>query len=443
LVVCTVVIGACSDQSEPGPSGPRVEAAGGRPSTNDCDFNGLNSLISQFFTSNTNKQAASAAVDLMVSAGAQNEGAIDPGFAVLGEISKAVHANATGSLTTGATLAAEVIKCMYAPSVVNRDSLQNLATNVFPISLSRSGQGAFEVRGPSDGYDVIQSYHSPTGTVLSAIAPPNTSTTWGQIIGNTGNHPVLIYGHPLTDDPTGYDWALIRPDATFNPYAIVALCSIEGAVTDMVNESSVGTLAFVDPDPATVGSMCDSKSSFEVSSGSAAIRMLGSLLRVGAHALAPAPLHATTMMFNPGLGGAAGGARSKFKVKDLTAGVTLTFASVPSTVKVNAPFSFTVTASDGSSGVNGVCIAITGVNNNGTPTEVVGPHNCEVSLPGVTSSTPTSVTQTVNGTAGIATFSGVSVTKTGALILQANGAVDGRGAIRVAQGVSKKLNVKP
>jgi len=84
--------------------------------------------------------------------------------------------------------------------------------------------------------------------------------------------------------------------------------------------------------------------------------------------------------------------------------------------------------------VGGTTLHLIAVNNNGTPTEL---DQC---IGGVCTSDPAATTDN----SGVATFTGLSVTKTGAIkLVVTKGAVNGRSAITVGSATSTKTNVKP
>jgi hypothetical protein len=104
-------------------------------------------------------------------------------------------------------------------------------------------------------------------------------------------------------------------------------------------------------------------------------------------------------------------------------------------VQAGKNFAVQVQATAGGLGVNGDCITLTAVNNNGINTTLSGANNC--GAPG----TPSSRTTTVNNVAGIAQFC-VNDPKTGTITLVATGNIENRNDTP-STAKSKKLNVKP
>lgn len=447
-----LALAACTDQTPSEPRTPsNATASLSSASTTDCDFSGLNSLIAKYFTVSTTQQTAKTYVGQMQQAGAQTDGAIEPGFSVMRLIAGAADGGTAGPVSSGVTLTAELIKCMFTPTVVNRTFLSDSAPKAFTAALDPAGTGAYEVRSPSDGYSIIQSRPQPGGTPISAIAPATTSTTWGSLLNAAPEspHSVLIYGYDISTSTTaGYNWSLVRPDGNFaSPYAIVALCTATDNGSTMINESSFGVLAFVNA--TTLCAPPSSASSLGwLRDRQHPLLLARRLLRWGSDLLSPTPLRA--MVLSSTIGGSAGGFKSRFTSTDVTT-LTLTFAppngiQPPATVRANQQFKVQVWASapvttggvTTISGVNGVCISLTGVTNNGTPTQLLS----STLIPGCANNgQPSALTATVNGVAGIAVFSDIYVTKTGALTLVASGQVAGRSGS--GTGSSNKFNVKP
>jgi hypothetical protein len=278
---------------------------------------------------------------------------------------------------------------------------------------------------------VIRSRLTTTQTTpISAIAPMTSSTPWSQILDTVPEtpHSVLVYGHDISGT-TGYDWALIRPDANFkSPYAEVALCEASDNGSTMVNESSIGVLGFVSTDICTTGSAM-----LEREGGPFAL--VRRMARFGAELLSPEPLHAAVAVLTSTIGGSAGGAKSQFTTTDVTS-VTLHFSPVPASVQhANQFFTVSVQASTSNgAAVNGVCVYLTATNNNGTLTVLQGNDACSGGKG------PSAVTQTVGSVSGIASIA-MFDPKTGGIILIANGSVVGRSGS--VTPTSTKINVKP
>jgi hypothetical protein len=246
----------------------------------------------------------------------------------------------------------------------------------------------------------------------------NTANTAGPRNGILDER-VLVYGHPITG---GYDWAVIRPNATFDPFAVVALCNVEATVFSMVQESNVGALPF---DSATAANIClasPSVSFLEQQHGPFAL--VSRMVRFGASLLSPSPVYAATM-YTLSVGGGTKSTRSRFTRLDVESVASKWLQAPPSSVKVNTPFTVRIeaTTKDGNKTVPalGVCYTVIGGANNGTPgvAQLTGAHNCGQGT------APSSVTTLVDGKA-IATLV-VTATQTGTLITTASGVVLGRG----------------
>jgi hypothetical protein len=265
---------------------------------------------------------------------------------------------------------------------------------------------------------------------------PATGSSWGaSLSGNAAPQRILVYGK-AGPNPFSYDWKVIPRNTAFDPQVTVGVCAdAEVNSTSMLNEEHIGLLTFVLVGPDVLPVTCSPQVAQRVPSG--AFR----LARRVSHSLFDVPAAWAVL---GGVGGSTGTIRSLFNSLALF-GVNIAFTvQPPANVKVCATppcgdgFSTTVSATTvtpaGTFTVGGTTLHLIGLNNNGTPTEI---NQC---IGGVCTNDPVATTDN----AGVAVFTGLSVTKTGALkLVVTNGAVNGRAAIAVGSATSNKFNVKP
>ncbi len=439
-----LAVTGCDESSQSNPSAPRPETPALEQSPpSACSFTGMNSLIAQYFTSASLQQEASDRVDDMEAAGAQSAVARDNGFSVMALIGTASRTGAASSASTGSTLTQELIKCMFDVTTSEFSGFPTDPRYEFSGPLTPATGGVYYVRGgaaDSTSYPVVAHDASlgagPVGNI-SGIAPP-PSFVWR----NTAvppaprngilNERVLIHGEPVLG---GYDWRVTRPNATFDPFAVVALCTGSSDPAAMVQQLGVGVLAYEGDGTAICGA-AQSVAFFD--GGQGAFGLMRRLVQSGMDLLAPQQLYAAALQSGPT--GGAGGAKGDVFTQTSLGTVTLTFTPKPQSVqRVNQPFTVTVRATtpDGSSvtGVNGVCAFATGTNNNGTPTQILGIDECSGGQG------PSAITKTVGSVSGVASLT-VTVTKSGALVFAMNGFVIGRPAVQVI-GTSIKMNFRP
>jgi hypothetical protein len=230
---------------------------------------------------------------------------------------------------------------------------------------------------------------------------------------------------------------LLGDPPPLDPQVVVGVCADPVAnATSMLNEEHVGMLTFVLVSTDLLPAGC---------APTVALRRAAWPLRFArraAQSLFEVP--SLWAYAAGGIGGSTGGIRSEFSALALF-GVNVSFAAQPpSTVTVcavapcGAGFSTTVKATSatpaGTFTVGGTTLHLVAINNNGVPTEL------DQSIGGVCASDPVATTDN----AGVATFTGLSVTKTGGLrLVVTSGAVSGRAAIPVGSATSNKVNVKP
>ena len=242
--------------------------------------------------------------------------------------------------------------------------------------------------------------------------------TWAAALEGSPAKKALVYGYQVTNDPFVYEWATIPPATQFAGGALVALCDGNNPSTAMVHESNIGVLAYQSASP-----ICDASYSVAIKETGWGPRALAArLAHVVVDALQPQPLQALAL--KSGTGGTATTFKSKFK-KNAVETVSLAFApDPPATMNVKKmPYAVrvlvTAAVNDPASGVNGVCVYLSGSTNNGTNTALAGNHECQNEPAGAVSVITKS--DLVNGvlSAGVADFQ-LSVTKTGGLTITAS-----------------------
>jgi hypothetical protein len=420
-----LALAACSEPEQQTATGPEFRRSPPPPST-ACDFGAVKDLVNSYFSPPA-KQTAQDLQSQMETAGKQTASAVTNGFAILDLIGKTSRSDAPPSPVVGSNLTKAVIKCMFDASQSEYTDLVNgggLDAVRFDNALSASTGGVYYVVG--QGYDTpgvpgtLKGATSPALIDrLSAVAPgpatfsatDTTTFTTGNwtdaLAGNTLNHQggrALFYGYPVTTNPIVFEWATITPSTTFSPYAIVSICD---GLTDknlMVHESNLGVLAF------SRANLCE---------------------RPDATAITKS------------------GFRSEFKDAAIT-NVTVAWlkgSAPPGRVKMNTDFTAVARVTskvevDGTlqdQGVNGVCLTLTGSNNNGQGTFLVGPEACGKHTEG--DSEVSAVTDTGPDGAGYATFT-LHVTDTGNLFLTLTGDVVDREG-QTSNSVVTKTNVVP
>jgi hypothetical protein len=429
-----LVAGACGDRGTP--TGPRESLSRNQSAPVDplaCSFSNAKNLAQSEFTNSTTRTTARNLIDAMSSAGQYTAGAKSNGFSVMALIASAKKANQAKDAATGSDLTNALIVCMFDPT--GPDFPASFPIDFKP-SLDRGQSGAYEVRGSTSDALAVLSF--PTGAFprISGLTPATAS--WSGVLHET----TLIYGLPVAGtngpDPDQYEWKTIRPNVTFQtadggPGLIVGLCNTSDVGDqDLMTETQVGYLAFVQSPPACSATFAQLNTTWER-------QLVDALQHVGSRLFGPEPAYAATMFFTTSIGGTAKGGKSIYSKKKLdtsTNAVQFTFVVQPTDVGVNKVMSpnVQILATSGSDPVADVTLTISGVTNNGTPTQV----KC-----GTPSVTPCTVTTAYGG---IATIQNLIITKTGALQLVVTGAsITDRPAI-TGFGLgknSKKVNVRP
>src|SRR5689334_18976617 len=325
-----------------------------------------------------------------------------------------------------------LLLCMYNPAPDKElSSYPETFPEDFSVALTPASHGAF---GERSGTSVSPVFSRPITNPYTGIAPPSGSSWQSIIPAGVAPQRVVFYGSPATPaNGQTYDWRSIPHNATFNPNIIIGFCVDPGAhPTSMVFEKDVAVLAFADAYFLAPPSC----SSDLAALASNPFQLAHRLLHFGTSILAPRPLMAAVLL--TGSGGTKSKCCSKVGPQDVPS-APLKFVPDPPFANVQAGrnFAVQVQATAGGLGVNGDCITLGAVNNNGTNTDLLGAKNCNPDpLAG-----PSSRTTTVNGVAGIAQFC-VNDPKTGTITLVATGNIENR-PDQTSTAKSKKLNVKP
>jgi hypothetical protein len=445
LLSVAVLSTACGDSQRDTVTGPEFKPG---PPPGACNFGGLPTLVRSYFPG-SRQNAIVGLAGSMESAGQFTTVARDYGFQIMDSIGfLSRDASVSSDAPAGATLTVALINCMFSDA-----SDFTYPTGALPDltkALTKANGGAYYVRGAGrNGLGVAGAdFTNPSDTtVLSGVAPP-VGGSWSAILaGNAGSEGrALIYGYIVASGPLEFEWATVPSSVEFNPGALVALCDDDNDPRTMVHESSIGVLAYT-----SGNAICGAPQASAMLGGWGPRALAARLVRVIGNAVRPAPLQAT-MLTKTGTGGTATTFKSKFRNRPVSA-VTFAFKQVdkviytsqqPVTVIVRA----TTSVGGVTTGVNGVCVYVTGSNNNGQGTGLVGPSECDNTPDGGLSAKTQSLT-TANGLeAGYATFS-LAVTKTGGLVLTASstdasdvtGVLD-RSGQTFADAVAK-INVKP
>ncbi len=442
FALCTALLGsACSERSDTTPTAPG-EIPSLVTSALSCSFPTITAQVKDEFLNTTQKNSASGLVQNMKNAGQYTAGAKTAGFGVMALIATAKKQNTAKDAATGSSLTNQLILCMFDPTS-GADNFPSPFPVDFVPSLDRNQPGAYEVRSPTNDANAVLTFPGPTGTEfarISALTP--MSGNWSGLLGET----TLIFGKPVllgsgpARDPDQYEWKTIRPGVTFatstgGPGLLVALCNLSSSLTDtdLESETEVGFLPYVGTLPGCSAAFTQLETSWR------ALDLVRAVGRYGSRLLSPEPLSAATLVAAASIGGGAKGGKSIFSRNTLNSStaISLKFVTQPSDGKLGTPIlpAVQVQATYQGTPVGGVIITLTGINNNGTPTEVDCPG------PAPAPATCSALT----GLDGIATFNPLTVTKTGAQTLVVNGAsITDRPAISFGTGtLSKKVNIRP
>lgn len=444
VLAVALLSAACSEQQRDTVTGPEFKPA---PPPGACNFGALPGLVRDYFPGSRQNYIVGL-VGSMTSAGQHSPGARDFGFEIMDSIGfLSRDESVTSTAAAGAKLTVGLIDCMF----------DNASTFTYPTgaladlteALTKADGGAYYVRGAgrNDVGVAGADYTNPADpTVLSGVEP--VGATWSATLsGNaTSEGRALIYGYVVSTGPLVYEWATVPSNVEFSPGALVALCDDDNDPKAMVHESSIGVLAYT-----SGNAICATAQASAMIGGWGPRALASRLARVVVDALAPAPLQAT-MLNRTGTGGTATTFKSKFSNKPVET-VTFGFTQAPKNIfTTQQPVTIIVRATTliggVTTGVNGVCVYLTGTNNNGQGTSLEGTEDCD-NTPDKGLSAETRSIMTTNGlAAGYATFS-MTVTKTGGLVLTASSS-DGTNVTGVVGrdgqsfvNASLKTNVKP
>jgi hypothetical protein len=429
-VAAVVCAAACGDRVEPSSPGVPTMSAD-QAAGASCAFNAFNPLVSRYFATVTERKAVKALIDGMQAAGPFTTTAQDDGFSALAYIAASVDAGNPDSSDAN-DLSNGLLACMYADTA----ALPATFPENFLPATDPNAAGAYQVRGSAADGLTSPVYNRPYTAPFSVIAPPSGSDWAGVLHSDPAPRRLLVYGRPGSN-PYSYDWKVVPRNTVFDPQVVVGVCADASASpTAMLNEEHVGLLTFALIDPGLLDlTTCSRQVALERPFAPARLagRWLGNLFSVP-----------SAWALSGGIGGSTGGIRSEFGTLTLFGVAVSVVQQPPTNVTVCATppcgtgFSIQVLATSatpaGTFTVGGTTLHLTGVNNNGTPTEV---YQCT----GGTCTTDPVATTT---NAGLATFSGLFVTKTGALrLVVGNGTVTGRDAISVGSATTDKFNVNP
>ena len=474
LLGLAAVVSACD---QPSPSAPVEGLSSVRPappSATACVFTGnpsLSSSANSYFTVSADRRAAADLIDQMQAAREAGNTADTRryGFALLSLVGQVSRGASPGDLAVGALLTKQAFNCMYATGGADAGSFEGWPNDPhydFAAALDADNGGAYYVRGGAADHATapavgniaeLNNSVDPAGGNVSAIAPAGASAssdTWSEVLGQQ----VLFFGNPVEN---GYDWKVLPRDATFSPYARVALCQgvngggQEYADDEMIHQFGVGVIGFVPAD-----GLCGTPPPVAAVHGRGAFGRLASLTRSLAGLLSPEPLHASLSVALSRGGTASGAKGDKFTSRNLPAvnlAVSVGDLAAKNTVKLNTGrFSVTVTVTtpDTREPVGGILVSLSGTNNNGTPTniyEVVDP-----SYTGDCTLTPGKVEPPVEKTLSTVDVDGTTATtravwtrnlcvsSPGGLIINASSVAENNPSAGHGTGkANTKINVKP
>jgi hypothetical protein len=309
----------------------------------------------------------------------------------------------------------------------------------FHKALNAPAGGAYYVRpeAVASSSPAIGSLSGTTATGnLSGVAPP-IGSTWGDLL----DEKILIYGWPVVTDPenpldNSFEWALIRPNAIFDPGAVIALCVGEIVPPNtVVEESNMGFLSW----EGTGGYICGISRPLTMRESGWGPRALARRL---ASLITPQPAFATVAL--AGGTGTAKTLKSEISFEPVDGAVTLSVSIKPKPVeRKNVEFTIQILATLDGKGANGICVTLTGFSNNGQIAQLLGDSNCDV--PGPKQLARETETTFVDGTpkAGYATFL-VTIPSPGAMSISVTGGNEDNNLDLGITGTSiAKFNVKP
>jgi len=463
--VALAALAAACDQ--PAPSAPQADEPRFKPQDSPfaCVFNGnpsLSNSANAYFTLNSDRKTASDLISAM--AAAYNATPKDvaalrtKGFELLSLTGLVSRQNTASSPATGALLTKQAFNCMFdiGPTTAGFEGWPDDPHYDFSAALTPVDGGAYYVRGgtvvaPAVGnLAALNTTANPAAGNISAIGTPSQEDTWGEVLGQQ----VLFFGNKVTD---GYDWKVLPRNATFTPYAVVALCPAvnSGRVyddADMVHQQDVGVLGF---EVAT--SLCSTDPAPPFASlyrGGSLFAALGRAIHSTGRWLSPQPAYATAVV-TAVIGGKVSGAKGdEFTFENLpTVKLDLKLADLGprNTVQANTGrFSVTVdVTTPDNEPAGGITVTLSLVDNNGVGTAIFEapegtPCTAESAEP-AQEITLATVGQNGDQQATKAIWTeNLCITKTGSVTLIASSVADGNPNAGIASVASKaKINVKP
>lgn len=436
-------IGCSEKAADSPPTGPNFHTVINTGS--GCDATHLSQLANSYF-STPRKLTAKRLVD-SVAAHIRTAAAKPFSFDIMAQIEEAlkdVPATA-GDPAVGSDLLNHLLLCVYDPST-EAGSYPETFPEDFTVALTASAHGAFGERSGSSTAPVLS---RPTSAPYTGVAPPTSSTQWGNVVTSTPAR-VVFYGRPVTSDLTNktYEWKSIPHNVGINSYVIIGFCVDQATnPTTMVLEQSTGTTvvqAFADAyflNPAAAGTCSPNLALLDRTNP---FQLAHRLLRLGTDLVTPSPLMAAVL--SPGGVGSKTKCCSKFNPTNVPS-VSLTVSpnaggapSIPTPLKVNTGrFDLTATTKSGNVPLNGARITLTTGNNNGTPTSVriADPTNgCTAGKPAV------GITGEDGNAAGTYAFTNLCITSTGGVFVTMTANVDDR-ADQPVSLISNKIKVIP
>jgi hypothetical protein len=332
--------------------------------------------------------------------------------------------------TKAARLTVQVIRCAQ----VKATGVKTAAA--FTKALGPTG--AFQVRGGTSTAGVPD----PSTSVLALDKQAGIQAPADDFAGWLGGR-ALFYGYPVTPFPgelTGaaaglggrvsFDWSLVIGSAVTLPRPTkgkFSLCvTAEEEVSELLRVQKIAQILEIAAPVEGLECLAE-----EVASAGS-LTLGERLAALGTRLLAPAPLHAAALARRTSTPTGSAGSFSPFQVGNPVS-VGLTYASRPRNGRQNQPVPGTTlpavtvkAAGAGGTPWEGVLVRIIGFRNNGTPTEVLN-------------------NEAVTDAAGLASFPGLTVTKTGAIRLVAftvSGDADVEG-FATSSVEAPKVNIRP
>ncbi len=446
----TVALAACSDSDPQGTTEPQFDRPGSPSTTNACTIS--NTLVNNYFQGSA-AQVIRALKDQLPAAGQGTSGARTIGFQIMDSIGAVSRRSSNANAGAGAALTIALIPCMFANA--SDFTYPTNATADFTKALTSANGGSYFVRGGGTGgadstgrsAAIVGTTSAPSTDGNLSVLAPSTGSWTTMLAGNTSSEGrALIYGYlaSAAGAPIQYEWATIPSGLNFSPDAVVTVCDGDLSASAMILTEAVGVLAY----KATELCTNSAQSITAVPTGWGPRALAARLGRILTGAVAPEPLHAAALL--SGTGGTTSKIPRSIVSKLLvgTNGVSLDWVSKPPAV-INGtatlagggtkfPVSFNASAAGNS--IAGFCAYLVGQNNNGTPTELVGPRDAACTALG-SAALSVLVQSTSSDAVALADFGQVGVTKVGGIVF--TGFVQVVGRAGSGGTPPAKSNVKP